>query len=98
MGPGLHPALLTLHLTKFVRVFVRLLRDRRVPWWSKVLPIIGLGYVVSPLDVIPGFPFVVVGWLDDLAVLYFSLWLFVRLAPTEVVHEHVMAVSRSNQQ
>jgi len=62
----------------------------------KLLPIIGLLYFVSPLDAIPEFPLVAVGWLDDFAVLYFCLLGFVRLCPQAVVAEHLARIRAGN--
>ena len=47
---------------------LRLLRDDRVPLASKVLAAVGVGYVISPLDLIPGLLFGPVGLVDDLLV------------------------------
>lgn len=78
-----------LHLRGFARVFARLIRDRRVPKWAKLIPLAMLVWFISPLDLdwIP-----VTGWLDDLAILILGLRLFVRCCPEDVVAEHVAAV------
>jgi len=79
------------HLPKFVRVFWGLMRDRRVKWWAKILPLVGVAYAAVPID----FDWIVaLGWVDDILVLYLCLWAFVRLCPAEVVAEHVARASR----
>jgi uncharacterized membrane protein YkvA (DUF1232 family) len=70
-----------------VRLILRLMGDRRVSFWSKLIPIGALIYLVSPIDAIMGIP--VVDALDDAAVLWLGYYLFVELAPPEVVKEHL---------
>jgi uncharacterized membrane protein YkvA (DUF1232 family) len=77
-----------LHLPNFARLYWRLFRDRRVPILPKVLLVLTLIYVVSPLDVIPDF-IPVIGEMDDVVVVLSGLWLFIRLCPPEVVREMV---------
>ena len=52
---------------------VRLLRDDRVPLGSKALAVIGVGYVISPLDLLPGLLFGPIGLVDDLLVVTATL-------------------------
>jgi uncharacterized membrane protein YkvA (DUF1232 family) len=46
----------------------RLFRDPRVPVGSKLVALAGLGYVVSPIDLMPALIFGPLGLLDDLVV------------------------------
>ncbi len=76
-----------------IKLIVRLLGDRRVSPWLKIIPIGGLLYLISPLDLIPDIALPVVGELDDAAILWLTNYLFVELCPPEVVQEHVKALS-----
>jgi len=76
-----------------VRLILRLLGDRRVSAWLKVIPIVGLLYLISPLDLIPDIALPLLGELDDAAVLWLTNYLFVELCPPNVVQEHVRALT-----
>jgi uncharacterized membrane protein YkvA (DUF1232 family) len=71
------------------------MRDGRVLWVWKLIPVAGLIYVAFPFDFIPDFA-PIIGQLDDLGIFLGSLWLFVELCPPDVVKEHwdeLMAVT-----
>ena len=78
-----------------VRLSWRLFRDRRVPFWIKLIPLFALLYVLSPIDLLSEIAFPIVGYVDDATLLLFSLYLFVRLAPKSVVAEHLGGVKPS---
>ena len=71
-----------------LRLAWALFRDRRVGAVIKLLPIMAVIYVISPLDVLPDI-IPVVGWVDDLIVAGGLLLLFFVLAPRGVVFEHL---------
>jgi uncharacterized membrane protein YkvA (DUF1232 family) len=61
-------------------------RDPRVPWYAKLLAFAVAGYALSPIDLIPDFV-PVIGYLDDLVIVPFGVWLVVSLIPGEVMVE-----------
>lgn len=69
------------------RLTWRLIRDSRVPLWAKLIPFITVGYIISPIDIIPDV-LPIIGQLDDLGILLAGMRLFEMLAPEEVVHQH----------
>jgi uncharacterized membrane protein YkvA (DUF1232 family) len=79
------------HLPDFIKLYWRLFRDPRVFVLAKVLLVVGLVYVISPVDllfdVLP-----ILGWLDDAAVLVLTVGGFIRLCPPLVVQEHVQLI------
>jgi hypothetical protein len=81
------------HLPSFVRVFYRLMADRRVSPIAKLVPLLGVLLLLTPpaleLDFVP-----LVGELDWLLVILVSLKIFIWLCPPEVVREHVTRVAR----
>lgn len=70
-----------------LRLTYRLFLDTRVPFFTKVVPLLTVLYIFSPLDVIPDF-LIAIGQLDDFLILTMGFQLFERLAPPEVVAEH----------
>lgn len=62
-------------------------RDPRVPWLAKILAVAVTAYALSPIDLIPDFV-PVLGYLDDLLIVPFGIWLVVRLIPGEVMAEY----------
>jgi uncharacterized membrane protein YkvA (DUF1232 family) len=69
------------------RLAWRLIRDQRVPWLIKLIPLIVLMYIVSPIDLIPDFV-IGLGQLDDLTVLILGVQVFVMLSPRSIVQQH----------
>jgi uncharacterized membrane protein YkvA (DUF1232 family) len=72
-----------------LRLAWRLFLDSRVPLWTKVVPPAALAYVLSPIDILSDIPPMGLNQLDDVAVLFLGLKLFIELAPPEVVREHL---------
>jgi len=69
------------------KLVLRLMGDRRVSAWTKIIPLGTLIYLVSPIDLIMGIPGVAA--LDDAAIIWFGSNLFVELCPPAVVKEHM---------
>lgn len=69
-----------------VQLAWHLLRDPRVPLWTKLVPLLAVLYLIFPLDIISDL-FAGLGQLDDLAVLVLGVELFISLSPAEVVEE-----------
>lgn len=74
------------------KLILRLMGDKRVNPFVKLLPIGALIYLVSPIDLLPGAVIPFVGALDDAAVLWLGVTLFFSLCPEEVVKEHMNAL------
>lgn len=67
-----------------VQVITRVFLDGRMPFWLKLAPLAGLGYLVNPVD----FPSLV----DDLVVLVIAWLVFYEFAPEGLIREHRQAV------
>ena len=72
-----------------LKLIGRLMTDRRVSIFVKLLPLASLAYLFSPVDLMPGVVLPVIGALDDAAVLWIGSTLFVELCPPKVVEEHM---------
>ena len=73
-------------LLRETRVVTLLLRHPDVPWHAKLIAACTLGYLLSPIQVIPTF-IPVIGQLDDLAVLLIGMKLLRALTPRTVLAE-----------
>ncbi len=78
-------------LPKYARLSAAMARDPRVPAKSKAMLAAGGAYLVSPIDLVPGF-IPVAGQLDDLYVVLAGLRQTMRLTPPEIVEEHFARV------
>ena len=76
-----------------VRLTVRLLREPRVPFLVKALPVVAAFYVVSPLDFVPDL-LSILGQIDDLAVIVIAVEAFLKLCPAEAVNFHSSAMAQ----
>ena len=72
----------------------RLFRDRRVPFYPKALPVLGLLYVISPWDLVPDI-LPAVGQIDDLVVAALLLLAFVLLALRAIAMDTVRRIGRN---
>jgi uncharacterized membrane protein YkvA (DUF1232 family) len=70
-GSGMGDILLL--LPDFTVLLARLLRDPRVPRRSKLIALFGIGYVLSPIDLLPALLFGPLGLLDDAVVVTAAL-------------------------
>jgi uncharacterized membrane protein YkvA (DUF1232 family) len=69
-----------------VKLILRLLRDGRVNPLLKLIPVVSVIYLISPLDA-----FIPV--IDDAVVLCLGMYAFVELSPVEIVTEHRAAIA-----
>jgi uncharacterized membrane protein YkvA (DUF1232 family) len=70
-----------------MRLGWRLMLDSRVPTKTKVIPLVAVAYVLSPIDLVPDI-FPLLGQIDDLGLFFTALSMFINLAPADVVAEH----------
>ena len=71
-----------------IKLVLQLMFDGRVPIYIKIVPLIVGLYLLSPLDLIPGF-IPIIGQLDDFGLLLIGLSTFIRLAPAEVIDDYL---------
>lgn len=72
-----------------IALSLRLMLDRRIDASYKLIPPLALLYVLSPVDAIPELLFGPFGLVDDVGVALVALEVFIRMAPPEIVREHM---------
>ena len=72
-------------------VFFRLLREPRAPGWPRVAILAALAYGIFPGDLLTD-RVLVLGWLDDAALIGLVARWFVRRCPDAIVEEHAAYV------
>jgi uncharacterized membrane protein YkvA (DUF1232 family) len=75
-----NPGFLT-GMSRTLMLVLRLLGDRRVSFWLKLLPIGTLIYLISPLDA-------AIPLIDDAMLIGLGTYAFIELSPQNVVEEH----------
>ncbi len=84
-------------LIRTLRLVWRLMQDSRVPIFPKLIIPAAILYAISPIDLVPDM-ILGLGQIDDIAVLFFSISLFIEMCPRDIVAEHrrsLAALSRS---
>jgi uncharacterized membrane protein YkvA (DUF1232 family) len=76
-------------LIRQARLGWRLFKDSRVPGWVKLIPVAGLVYLLSPIDLVPDLMIPGLGEIDDIALILLALKLFVDFSPPGIVSEHL---------
>lgn len=84
----LRGVLYLLHMTGVPRLVIRLMMDRRVPLRVKLILPAALVYLIWPADLVPDIV-PILGRIDDVLVVIFSLVFFLGTAPREIVMEHI---------
>jgi len=69
-----------------LRLIGRLMLDRRVNFFLKLIPVASLAYLINPVDLPTP--------LDDIGVVWLGLTVFVELCPPAVVEEHLDHINR----
>jgi len=75
-------------IIKNIKLIWRLLNDRRVPPWIKMIVPATFLYLLFPIDLLPDLA-PGLGQLDDIAVILLGLKLFVEMCPAEIVRQHL---------
>lgn len=84
------PFLLT--LPKQFRLVSRLMGDRRVRLFPKLVVLASLVYLISPFDLLPDFLLPILGWADDTIVVIAAMRYLIARVPAGVLQEHVAAI------
>jgi uncharacterized membrane protein YkvA (DUF1232 family) len=79
---------LLLLLPDLAVLLFRLMRDDRVPIASKAMAIFGIGYLISPIDLMPALLLGPIGLIDDLIVIGAVLSRMLNRVHPDVVRSH----------
>ena len=74
-------------LPDLLRLLKRVATDGAVPWMVRVELMLVLGYIFSPIQLIPDF-IPVIGFLDDAVLVAIMLRIVVRTAGPQMLHKH----------
>lgn len=85
-GAGIRDLLL--FLPDLVVLLVRLARDSRVPAGSKAVAVLGIGYALSPIDLMPEILFGPIGFVDDLLIAAAAVSYIVNHIHPDLVRAH----------
>lgn len=82
-----------------LRLTWALLLDVRVPLSTKLIPLLFLVYLVSPIDLIPDF-LLVIGQIDDVLLAVATMRFFEEMTADEIVNDHRarLGLMRSDEQ
>jgi uncharacterized membrane protein YkvA (DUF1232 family) len=94
----LYLARIIFHIPNFIKLSLRLLKDRKVPFYLKLLVYGAIAYIISPYDLIPDFLVPFLGFFEDMIIGILCLTGLVKLSPPEVVAGHVKAIDIENKQ
>ena len=84
------------HWARSIWLMLRLLFDSRVPNRIKLIPVLAILYVASPIDLFPDF-IPVLGRLDDLTVVIVALYLFIILGSRYLNQSNLKANRRGSE-
>lgn len=71
-------------MTKRLKLFFRLMKDKRISPFLKIIPFLSLIYLV--------FPEMLLGPVDDAVVMGLSIEIFMALVPKYILEEHEQAL------
>jgi uncharacterized membrane protein YkvA (DUF1232 family) len=65
--------------------------DNEIPALNKLLPLIGIAYLLSPIDLMPDF-IPLLGQLDDLGIILITIGLFIMSTPHELREKYLRRI------
>jgi len=82
-------------INKQARLLLLLIRRSEVPWLAKVVGGCAIGYIFSPVQLIPSF-IPLIGQMDDLLVLFLGTRVARKLTPVPVLNECEVLAERAS--
>jgi uncharacterized membrane protein YkvA (DUF1232 family) len=63
--------------------------SRSVPFRLKLIILLAIIYIISPIDLVADFAPAALGWIDDVIITLIALTIFLAMAPKDIVMEHI---------
>ncbi|MBN1593162.1 MAG: DUF1232 domain-containing protein [Candidatus Coatesbacteria bacterium] len=82
------------HLPNFAKLYWKLFWDRRAPKIPKIVLILAIIYLLSPIDLLPDFAIPGVGYVDDLALLALAFKYFIKAMPKDLLSEKIESIDK----
>ncbi|WP_397539627.1 YkvA family protein [Rummeliibacillus pycnus] len=79
-------------LKQYLFVLYLSYKDKRTPWYAKIVAICVVAYAFSPIDLIPDF-IPILGYLDDLIIVPLGIYIALKLIPSEVIKDNMIAAN-----
>jgi uncharacterized membrane protein YkvA (DUF1232 family) len=95
LGPYLGGEDWVRQLVQQLKLFYYLMRDPRVHWLTKAIPVATAIYLISPVDWLQN-TVPVLGQLGDVALIALGFRLFLEFSPHAVVHEHLLRLLKAH--
>ena len=80
------------HIPNFIKLYWRLLLDKRVPFRLKAMLIGSILYLLTPVDFIPELFTLLFGLIDDGVILVLAFRYFIKWAPKDIVKEKILEI------
>jgi len=81
-------------VSRDVYTLYAVIKNNRIPLAARIVALLTLGYVISPIDIIPDFiPFA--GWVDDVLIIPLGMWAVTKLVPPEIMTEARQTAEKS---
>jgi uncharacterized membrane protein YkvA (DUF1232 family) len=90
-----NPKLLPNLIYRQLSLLFRIMKDSQVPWTAKLAASLTVGYVFSPIQLIPSF-IPIIGQMDDLAVIWLGMRMVRKYAGKEIVTNHLARLHASS--
>jgi uncharacterized membrane protein YkvA (DUF1232 family) len=79
-------------LKNYIAALFLALKNKKTPWYAKIMAGITVGYALSPIDLIPDF-IPILGYLDDIIILPFFIFLSIKLIPKAIMEQSLNEAS-----
>ena len=86
--------LIALQIKQEIKLYQSLLKDNRTPVWTKWLLAAAVGYLLSPIDLIPDW-IPIIGHIDDLIIVPLLIMIALKGIPNELIEEYRNSMNSS---